>query len=225
MAGGMKELVTDPESFFEQIAQFGRSARAMLVLGVVGLAYTLQALVLVPLLGPRLNAYSGAVAGEIFLGFFQPFVIWFLFLIGAWLVAKVLGGRPSIGRFVNTSAWALAPLVGTGIAWAIGRYLALADEPLPPVVDYPGFPTESAALVALYLEPAGAEPLLLAFRAVGILFILYSLYLMVHAVQAISNLDRTKAAIAVAPPAVFYLGVALRLSPFVVYSPAAPPGV
>ncbi|MFB6218130.1 MAG: YIP1 family protein [Halobacteriaceae archaeon] len=219
----MKELITDPESFFERIAQFGRVGRSMAVLGVIGAAYSLQALVLVPLLGDRLNAYAGGVSGELFLTFFQPFVVWVVFVVAIWPVAKILGGRPSVGRLINTSAWALSPLVATGVFWTIGRYLALADAQVPPPVEYQGFPRESAALVALYLRPASSEVVFLAFRGLGLLFVLASFYLMVYAVQAISELDRTKAAIAVAPPALFYLAVALQLIVF--YSPDAPAAI
>lgn len=204
----MKDLLADPESFFERIADFGNTWRAFAVLGVAGLGYSLQSLVLLVLLGSRVSDFDGAIFVGVLGDFLQPFLVWGLFLVVVWILSVPLGGRLEIGQFVRTSAWALGPLSVAGPLWAVGRYLALRNVPVPPPPNINGFPEETARIEGEYLVALGGDPVHLVFRGLGILFVLLSFYLLVYAVVACSRLDRRQAAIATAPAALFYLAVA-----------------
>lgn len=210
----MNELFTQPEEFFEEVADFGRTSRALSVLAGVAVAFSLQGLVLIPLLGDRVGSFSAGVMGSVFATFFQPWIVWVLFVVSIWVMGTVLGGRPSVSHLVKTTAWALAPLAATGVAWAGARFLALQGAPLPQDPSYPGFIGETRALQNEYFVHIGGDPLYLVLRIVGIAFVFVSFYLMVYATMAGSNMDRRTAAIAVAPGALFYFASALGLLGF-----------
>ena len=200
----MQDLIRDPEAFFEQIAKFGRTSRAMAVLFVVGVSYSLQGLTFFAVL-PNSSEFFGGVAGFVFGDFFQPLMLWTIFVATALILGTVLGGRPSSGRMVKTMAWATAPLVGTGVCFAIGRFLAYQGAAAPEPMTYGGFAQEAAEIQEVVMVPNASDPVLLAFRAVGSVFALVFFYYSVYAVKAASDLDLVKSAAVVALPSLFYI--------------------
>lgn len=200
----MKELITDPASFFERVAESGSTLRAMAVLLLVCLAYVMQSAALLARIGDRWIDFQEAVVVGVIANFMQPFLVWLLFLIVVWVVSLLLNGRLNFGQFMSASAWALGPLLVTGLSWTAGRYLGLDGVPLPEEANFSGFSTTNSKLM-IYLDPISGDTTYLLFRGIGVVFVLLSFYLMAYAVVACSRLDRWQAVIAVAPVALYYL--------------------
>jgi hypothetical protein len=212
MARSMRTLVTDPESFFEEIITFGRVGRAALIPIVAGLAYSLQGIILFPLFGSRSGELSSGIVTFVVGDFAQPLAVWIVFFVSAWAMVKILGGRSLIGDLMKTTGWALTPLIATGVVWTIGRYIALSDVSTEfNIPGTGGFRVESSEIQTHYLSQVAGDPVYLAFRIVGIVFILAAVYLTVLGVKSASSLDLRKSAIATAPAAIFYLAVAAGL--------------
>jgi hypothetical protein len=200
----MMDLIRDPETFFEDIAKFGRISRAMGVLFAVGFAYSLQGITLFATV-PNPSEFFGGMAGFVFGDFAQPFMLWAIFVATALILGTVLGGRPSSGRMVKTLAWSMVPLIATGISFATGRFLAYQDAAAPEPMTYGGFAQEASEIQEVIMVPNAGDPELLAFRALGTVFILVFFYYAVYAVKAASDLDFVKSVAVVVPPALFYL--------------------
>jgi len=200
----MNELITDPESFFERVAESGSVLGAIAVLTVASLAYLGQSVALIIRLGDRWNDFQEAVVVDFIANFLQPFLVWLLFLIVVGVASLVLNGHLDFGQFVPASAWALGPLAVTGLGWTAGRYLGLEGVSIPPKPSVTGF-SPTRGKIIIYLEPITDETVYLLFRGFGVLFVLLSVYLMVYAITACSRFDRWQAAIAVAPVALYYL--------------------
>jgi hypothetical protein len=210
----MRTLVTDPESFFEEITTFGRVGRAALIPLLAGLAYSLQGLILFSLLGSRSGELSSGIITFVVGDFAQPFAVWIVFFVSIWLMVKILGGRSQIGDLMKTTGWSLTPLIATGVAWTIGRYLALSDVSTEfNIPGTGGFRIESSEIQTHYLSQVAGDPVHLAFRLIGIVFILAAIYLIILGVKSVSTFDLQKSAIATAPAAIFYVAVAAGLVP------------
>ena len=121
----MPPLSMGVSTFFEQRSK-RRTVRPQFVIAILaGIAFALDMGVLYLSLGEASVNYGPIT----FLMMFAYIVVlisgWVIGTALIYLIARFIGARIQYSIFFRTTGWALVPLVGTGLCWSAGRYLAL----------------------------------------------------------------------------------------------------
>ena len=208
----LTRLVTSPGAFVERQSKYpGIRTQSILALAG-GLAFGAVHLGNFSLLGAAAGNVTGPLWVLPLVNVLLMFLLWVVVTILLYLLAPRLGGYPQIGLLFRVVGWGLAPLIAAGLVQSAGRLYALRTAMPPQEPAIAGFQHEYE-VYQTYLAESTGDPAFVAATVLAIPIVLYSGYLWTLALETISELDRRRAAYAVAIP--LALPLAWLLAPLV----------
>lgn len=201
-------------TFFEQQAK-RRTLRPQFIIAILaGIAFALDVTALYVLIGDEAaNTYGPVLILLIIAYALVPFVGWFLGSVLVFTISRLLGAQMQFGIFYRTSGWGLIPMIGTGLCWGAGRFLALRGLDACSrsyVICDPGEIVGLGAQVnGIYalLATATTDPLFQGLYVLGLLFFAATVFSWILAADETSTLTRAGAAITVGVPALLVAGL------------------
>lgn len=192
MLRNVKTLLTDPDSFFEEMIGESGIVMEVVLVFLVGIAGSLGMLYAATEI---LNSLQGAVEfirinliGQGLRVLLFAFVIWLVYSIGVHAVAKMYNGRGPITRVMKLSAWAFVPLLIGNLVHSLITYFAYRGTDFPEIA-----PSSNAGEAVSEMLALGDSLLLALSELVLIVFVLWTAYLMVFAVKHAKGLSRDEA--------------------------------
>lgn len=198
-------VFVDLEPFIQRKAATGRLVVPTIIVTAVSVAMSLQAAAVYLALGPAVSEVINAV---ILLGgyyFIEGFLLWLAFSFALYLLALAAGGHPLFGHITRIVGWGMAPLVGTGLVWTVGRYYALRDATPPELGINSRIEHETNGL-GEFMGQAAGEPVFVAAMVIGALFLAVSGYLWTLGLTKAGDLSKTRAAVVSAIPLLVFVG-------------------
>lgn len=201
MVTGPRDLLTDPDSFFRDVADDAGLRGPTLVVGFLGVVSAVGGIpvaeMTATLLPPEASAFAGfTYVTTVIGGFLAAFVVWLVYAAVFHLVSSLaFDGDGPFSRTLAVAGWGLAPAVPVGIVSGFLTYLALRGMGLP------SGPEGGMAFLAQYQS----SPYVLAAGVLGILSLLWQASIWVYGVKHARGVALRDAAITVAVP----VGIAL----------------
>lgn len=202
----MLDIITDPAEFFERQARQGSFKGPGVVLLVTGLSFALQHIATYYTLGPERSRFVSVFTVLFTAQLLEPLFLWIVFSVAFYGIAVSLGGDVLIGRVFRLSGWAFLPLILSGFAWAVGRWI---------VLDSASVPDFTTGVLGEELDAYGqivaqhAVPVTVVFL-LGCVFMIVSVHLWAHALRKSGRLSRRTAVISTAVPALVYVALRAR---------------
>ena len=198
----MRQLLSDPDTFFERETRQGRLRGPVLVVSLVGISFALQSVAIFVAVEDALDINSIlTVNGILFI--LEPFFAWGVLTILFFVLAKIWAPTVNFGRLFRLTGWGFLPVVLSGIVWSIGSYLAFRGRTVPEHVRRGLLESEREGYEIL-LEEASADSTLLVGLIVGGLFIFAAGYFWTYAVAYSTDLPRRKIILVTAIPTLLY---------------------
>lgn len=195
----MVEFPGNVTSRIERNAEFHERGPFSLLIAA-SIAFALQSLAVIVALGSDYNYLQEVSIGLVLLSFLGVLVVWPLLTIAFWILGKLLGGQPAFGQLLQSTVYGFGPFTVTGLAWALGNYLALRDEPFDYESQFrPGL-GKQRELYFDFVAQRASDPLFLVLEVVGLAFLALAAYFWVVALKHNSELDDQLAAVAVGVP-------------------------
>ncbi|MCT9098023.1 YIP1 family protein [Haloarchaeobius sp. HME9146] len=209
---------TDVRSFFQTRAKYRTLTAQTTILILAGIAFAADMLVVYLSMGEARQIYGGVSLLLVGVYAFTPLIGWMAMTAVVTGIGQVVKARIRYGTLLRVTGWASIPLVGTGVSWSLGRYLALGSS--EPCADgsfecgpgtYATIQDQVQAIFA-YTAGASADPLFLGFFVVGLVFAVATAVLWVWAAEQVSTLTIQGAVVAAGIPASLLIALLVYLS-------------
>lgn len=210
--------IRNPDEFIREYVQLGQPVPFPILL-LTAIAFAIKPVAI-------FMAYSGTIdntdvirngtIAQFGVQFLTAFLLWLLLAGAFFIIAKVLGGRPSMGRLLRSVPWGFMFLVPAGLLWSAGIYLGLDDRmselfpggeenlfDIDPFLN-PGMQVQFEHIEALR-SAAKETSIYTSMQWVGILFVVFASVFWYFAVKHSTQLDRAGAAVTTAIPTLTYI--------------------
>lgn len=204
-------LVTSPQSFVRRQSKYPGIRAQSVIAFCVGLAFALQHLGNVALLGEAYGHVSNPIWVLTVVNLALPFLVWGVVMVVIYIVARLFEGYFPPGLLFRLTGWGMAPLIAAGLVRNAGMLVALSDAAPPEEPSFSGFDAAYESYQA-YTSSATGDPALLAATVLAVPFVLYSGYIWATVVEHISDVSRRESLyITVVPTLLCVLWVASPL--------------
>lgn len=202
-------LFTNPAEFFEESLKYPHIWKAAALVIVAGIAFMLQGIA--TWMRMPLEISTEVTFGLVmmtFVFFFTPIMLWFSAAMIWRMLVLIVGGNAKFYTLLRISGYGFPSFVLTGIAWAAGRYYALADAEYDfmSMTQLRMAQDEWVELAATqeFASNALSDPVFQLAFLIGLLFTVFAVYIWTYGIATAANIDRKRAAaLAITPYAIF----------------------
>ena len=191
------------ESFVSKRIKYRSLSQQTLIAFVASIVFAFDMGTVYLYLGETRPKYGGVALVLVFLFVLVPFLVWFLFTLSFYLIGLLFGARVQFSVLLRAVGYGMVPFIGAGLAWGVGRYIALASKAPCEIAAFNcktgvtvGIQDQVNALIAMYSSVSSSLTFQILY-VVGVAFVLVSGYYWVIALKESSTLTREGAAIAV----------------------------
>ncbi|RDZ51345.1 hypothetical protein C5C07_17330 [Haloferax sp. Atlit-4N] len=209
----MANLFMDPNRFFEERIKYPTLTAQSIIILVTALAFAGDMIgVYITTFGMEVNHYESLIVVLSMMYIALPLVLWPTFTFTFWAIGKAVNARLSYGLLLRMTGWGFLPMIGAGVSWSLGRYLAIrstnpCDSALVCDPLFIGTIAIQMEDIYLYVGSATSSVIFQTAFIVGVLFVLLSTYLWYNAVYEASTLTRQGSLLAVGLPVLIFLSV------------------
>lgn len=206
------------ESFVNKQIKYRNLNQQAILVSLASIVFAFNMLTVYLSLGESRPKYGGVALVLVFIFLLIPFLLWLVFTLSFYFTGLLFGARMQFSILLRAVGYGMAPFIGSGLAWGVGRYIALRGAQACQLQAFncePGVSVELQqqvnALMTLY-SSVTSSIVFQALYVVGVGMVLIAGYYWIIALKESTTLTREGAALTVGLTVVSFLVIVTQLT-------------